>query len=145
MRCPRCQSEDLKVVDSRNFRAVAIRRRRECNSCGHRFTTLEEVVRENIFVLKRNGTREPFDREKLTASLSAALHKRPVAREQVNIIMIDALAVLEQEYDNEIPSRAVAEQVMLRLKSLDPIAYVRYASAYLPFTEAEAAVKGGRR
>lgn len=135
MRCPRCQSEDLRVIDSRNFRAVTIRRRRECNQCHYRFTTVEEVVRESGVVLKRDGSREPFSREKLAASLAAVMHKRPVTREELNILIIEALNVLELEYDNEVPTIAIAEEIMRRLKGLDAVAYTRYASNYLNFAE----------
>lgn len=135
MHCPKCQSEDIRVVDSRTFRGGTIRRRRECNDCGWRFTTLEEMLRENIFILKRDGRREALDRDKLMKSLYPALHRRPIDREQLNLLVIDALNSLEQEYDNEIPSRALAEQIMQRLKNIDRTAWQRYAAGHLEFKE----------
>ena len=135
MRCPKCQSVDIRVIDSRTFRGGSIRRRRECNDCGCRFTTLEEMLRENVFILKRDGRREPLDRDKLLKSLLPSLHKRPIDREQLNLLVIDALNALEQEYDNDIPSRALAEQIMQRLKAIDRVAWQRYAAGHLEFKE----------
>lgn len=137
MRCPKCSSNDTKVVDSRSPREGSnIRRRRECNECGHRFSTLEQVLSEDLIVLKRNGTQEPFEKRKLLEGLRKALTKRPCNREQVELLVGDTLENLQSEFDQEIPSRAIADALMNRLRSIDSTAYIRYACKYLKFQEA---------
>ena len=137
MRCPKCSSNDTKVVDSRSPREGSnIRRRRECNECGHRFSTLEQVLSEDLIVLKRNGTQEPFEKRKLLEGLRKALTKRPCIREQVELLVSDTLENLQSEFDQEIPSRAIADALMNRLRSIDSTAYIRYACKYLKFQEA---------
>lgn len=134
MRCVRCSSTEDKVIDSRISRdGSVIRRRRECLGCGYRFTTAEEIVHEDLVVIKRDGGSEDFDRNKLLGGLRKACEKRPVDLEQLNMIVSDVMAKLESEYGKEIPSRAIGEIVMEKLKPVDKIAYVRFASVYKDF------------
>jgi transcriptional repressor NrdR len=136
MRCPKCTSIEDKVIDSRIGReGNTIRRRRECLECGHRFTTTETLVRDGLMVTKRDGRREPFDRAKLTQAIRAACHKRPVDEEQVAMLVEDVLDAVEGEYEAEIPTRAIGDQVMQRLRRIDQVAYVRFASVYKEFRD----------
>ena len=136
MRCPKCTSIEDKVIDSRISReGSSIRRRRECLECGHRFSTTELLVREGIVVIKRDGRREDFDREKLVRAVRAACHKRPVDAEQIAMLVDDVIDILEAQYENEIPSRAIGDAVMERLRRIDQVAYVRFASIYKQFRD----------
>ena len=136
MRCPKCTSIEDKVIDSRISReGSTIRRRRECLECGHRYSTTENLVRDGIVVLKRDGRREDFDREKLVRSVRAACHKRPVDAEQIAMLIEDLLDALEAQFEREIPSRAIGEGVMQRLRTVDQVAYVRFASVYKEFRD----------
>src|SRR4051812_31360807 len=136
MRCPKCTSIEDKVNDSRMSReGNTIRRRRECLECGHRFTTTELLVREGMMVTKRDGRREDFDREKLMRAVRAACHKRPVDAEQITMLVEDVIDVLEAQYEAEIPSRSVGDAVMQRLRRIDQVAYVRFASVYKEFRD----------
>ena len=138
MQCPKCISTDTKVVDSRSTDPGSnIRRRRECIECGHRFSTLEQVLSEDLLVLKRNGDQEPFDKAKLLAGIGKALNKRPCNREQIELLVSEILDHLQNEFDLEIPSRAIAEALMARLRVIDATAYVRYASKYRKFTDTD--------
>lgn len=114
---------------------LAIRRRRSCMSCGYRFSTVEEIVREDLVVVKNDGRREPFERNKLLSGIQRAVEKRPVDAEQIEMLISDVLADLEIEFDAEIPSRAIGERIMARLKVIDQIAYVRFASVYKQFRD----------
>lgn len=136
MRCPKCTSIEDKVIDSRISReGNSIRRRRECLECGHRFSTTESLVRDGLVVIKRDGRREEFDREKLIHAVRAACHKRPVDIEQMTMLVDDVVDVLEAQFENEIPSSAVGENVMQRLRTIDQVAYVRFASVYKEFRD----------
>ncbi|HTQ32451.1 MAG TPA: transcriptional regulator NrdR [Opitutaceae bacterium] len=136
MRCPKCTSIDDKVIDSRiSKEGTTIRRRRECLECGHRFTTTESFVREGLSVIKRDGRREDFNREKLLHAIRAACHKRPIDLEQLTMTVDDVLDELEARYETEIPSRAIGEAVMARLRKIDQVAYVRFASVYKEFRD----------
>jgi transcriptional repressor NrdR len=136
MICPQCNSSDIRVIDSRTAKdGHSIRRRRECNQCGARFTTSEEIIRDGIIVGKRDGSNEEFDQKKLLTSLKKVFEKRPVESEKIHLLVNELIRCLESEFDSEIPTRAIAEQVMVRLKSVDEVAYVRYASAYLKFRQ----------
>ncbi|HXA13568.1 MAG TPA: transcriptional regulator NrdR [Opitutaceae bacterium] len=136
MRCPKCTSIEDKVIDSRiSKEGTTIRRRRECLECSHRFTTTESFVREGLVVIKRDGRREEFDREKLVHAIRAACHKRPVDLEQVAMLVDDVLDELEASYESEIPSRAIGDAVMTRLRRVDQVAYVRFASVYKEFRD----------
>ena len=137
MRCPFCGSEDTQVKDSRPADdGAAIRRRRSCPSCGARFTTFERVQLRELTVLKTDGRRAPFDREKLARSIRVALRKRPVDEDRVERIVNGIQRRLEAEGESEISSRAIGEMVMETLKELDQVAYVRFASVYRNFGEA---------
>ena len=136
MRCPKCASLDTKVLDTRTGKnETSIRRRRQCLECGYRFTTIEEVLHADLQVVKRDGRREDFDRGKMLGGLKKAVEKRPIDVLQIEMLIADVLASLEKEYDHEMPSQAIGEQIMLRLKHLDQIAYVRYASVYKDFRD----------
>ncbi|HWA08563.1 MAG TPA: transcriptional regulator NrdR [Opitutaceae bacterium] len=136
MRCPKCTSIEDKVIDSRiSKEGNTIRRRRECLECGNRFTTTESLVRDGMIVLKRDGRREDFVREKLTHAVRAACHKRPVDAEQMTMLVEDVMDVLEAQYESEIPSQAIGDAVMQRLRRIDQVAYVRFASVYKEFRD----------
>jgi transcriptional repressor NrdR len=137
MRCPKCGCQDDKVIDSRASReGSAIRRRRECLECGHRFTTYEEIEQQRLMVVKRDGRREEFSREKLLAGITKACEKRPVSREAVEDLVERVINGLSSEFDREVPSTAIGARVMEGLRGLDAVAYVRYASVYRRFEEA---------
>ncbi len=136
MRCPKCTSIEDKVIDSRIARdGNSIRRRRECLECGHRFTTNEGLVRDNILVIKRDGRQEPFLRDKLVGAVRAACHKRPVDGEQIYMLVEDVIDAVEASYDSHVTSRAIGEEVMQRLRKTDQVAYVRFASVYKEFRD----------
>ncbi|MEM8549833.1 MAG: transcriptional regulator NrdR [Verrucomicrobiota bacterium] len=140
MYCPKCSHKDTKVLDTRIGKGkLSIRRRREClnPACRHRFTTVEEILREGLVVIKRDGRREEFDRDKLFSGIRKAVEKRPVQTEQIEMLVAEVIDALEGEFDNEIPTKAIGEQVMNRLKHIDSIAYVRYASVYKDFRDIE--------
>ena len=137
MRCPKCGTQEDKVIDSRASREGAtIRRRRECLACAHRFTTYEYIERASLMVVKRDGRREEFSREKLLAGITRACQKRPVTPEQIEDVVEKIIDSLSSEYDREVPYTAVGARVMDGLRGLDPIAYVRFASVYRRFDEA---------
>ena len=138
MRCPFCGHAESQVKDSRPSEdGAAIRRRRSCPQCGGRFTTFERVQLRELTILKRSGRRAPFDREKLVRSISVALRKRPVDPERVDRLVNTIVRQLESMGETEIASNVVGELVMKSLKSLDEVAYVRYASVYRDFRETE--------
>jgi transcriptional repressor NrdR len=137
MRCPFCGHDDTQVKDSRPTEDnSAIRRRRFCPSCGARFTTFERVQLRELTVVKSNGAREPFDRDKLLRSMRIALRKRPVDADRIDRIANSLVRQLESSGESEIPSKQVGEMVMNALFNLDQVAYVRYASVYKDFREA---------
>lgn len=124
------------MIDSRISRdGASIRRRRECLECGHRYSTTEVSVRDGVMVIKRDGRREDFDREKLARAVRAACHKRPVDADQVAMVVEDVMDALEAQFEKEIPSRAIGEGVMQRLRTVDQVAYVRFASVYKEFRD----------
>ncbi|MBE36008.1 MAG: transcriptional regulator NrdR [Opitutaceae bacterium] len=136
MRCPKCTSIEDKVIDSRISReGSTIRRRRECLECGIRFSTTESMVRDGLFVIKRDGRREDFDREKVVHAIRAACHKRPVDLEQIGMVVEDVVDIVEAQYESEIPSKVIGESVMQRLRTIDQVAYVRFASVYKEFRD----------
>ena len=136
MRCPFCGELESQVKDSRPSEdGAAIRRRRMCPSCGGRFTTFERVQLRELTIVKRSGRRTPFDREKLVRSIAIALRKRPVDPERVEKMVSGIVRQLESLGETEIPSHVVGELLMKALKSLDEVAYVRYASVYRDFRE----------
>ena len=137
MRCPFCGNDDTQVKDSRPTEDNStIRRRRQCPNCGARFTTFERVQLRELTVVKSNGQRQPFDRDKLLRSMSTALQKRPVDAERVDRIVTGIVRRLESSGEAEIKSKVIGELVMDALANLDPVAYVRFASVYRNFREA---------
>jgi transcriptional repressor NrdR len=136
MRCPSCGSLDTQVKDSRPTEdSAAIRRRRVCLACNFRFTTFERVQLRELTVLKRNGRRVPFDRDKLARSLAIALRKRPVEPERVEQLVSKIVRELESLGESEVTSETIGETVMEHLRVLDDVAYVRFASVYRNFRE----------
>ncbi len=136
MRCPRCHVDDTKVIDSREAEeGVAIRRRRSCVACSHRFTTYERLEEVPLTVVKSNAVREPFDRRKLIAGVSAACKGRPVNAEQIEQLG-EAVEDEMRLHGPEVPSAAIGMQVLERLRSLDEVAYLRFASVYKGFDAA---------
>ena len=138
MRCPSCNSLDTQVKDSRPTEdSAVIRRRRVCIACNFRFTTFERVQLRELTVIKRNGRRVPFDRDKLERSINHALRKRPVEQDRVDRMITGIVRRLESMGENEVPSPMIGELVMQALSSLDKVAYVRFASVYKNFREAK--------
>ena len=138
MRCPFCGHDDTQVKDSRpTDDGSAIRRRRFCGGCGQRFTTIERVQLRELTVLKSDGRRVPFDRDKLARSIRIALRKRPVEEERLERIVNGIVRQLEASGENDIPSKQLGELVMETLKEVDAVAYVRFASVYRDFREAK--------
>ena len=138
MRCPYCGNVDTQVKDSRPSEDnTAIRRRRVCADCGGRFTTFERVQLRELTVVKKNGQREPFERDKLARSIHVALRKRPVEPEKVERVINSMVRQLESSGESDIPSDVVGGLVMEALASLDQVAYVRFASVYRNFREAK--------
>ena len=138
LRCPFCGHAESQVKDSRPSEdGSAIRRRRSCPECGGRFTTFERVQLRELTIIKRSGRRAPFDREKLVRSISIAMRKRPVDAERVERMVSGIVRQLESRGETEIHSEVIGELLMKALKSLDEVAYVRYASVYRDFRETQ--------
>ncbi|MFA5689524.1 MAG: transcriptional regulator NrdR [Kiritimatiellales bacterium] len=136
MKCPKCEHREDKVIDSREVReGASIRRRRLCLNCGLRFTTYEEIMRAAMQVIKRDGRREEFSREKLINSLVIACQKRPISIQQIDQIAGSIITQIEAEYEREVPSTAIGTKVMALLEKLDEVAYVRFASVYRRFKD----------
>ena len=136
MKCPFCGCEDTQVKDSRNADDnTAIRRRRECPECGSRFTTYERVQLRDLVVVKKNGEKTMFDRDKLARSIQIAVRKRPIEPERVEKIVTSIQRRLESSGETEIPSEVIGEYAMQALAHLDNVAYVRFASVYKDFSE----------
>jgi len=136
MRCPYCGNKKDSVIDSRMAKnASNVRRRRECLKCGHRFTTYEYVERIPLMVLKKDGRREPFDREKLMNGILVACEKRPVSLKRIERLVDDIERQLEKKHDKEVASKEIGELVMKSLHNMDEIAYVRFASVYRQFRD----------
>ena len=137
MRCPKCGCQEDKVIDSRASREGAtIRRRRECEKCGHRFTTYEELEHEGLMVLKRDGRHEEFSREKLLAGIKKACQKRPISPKVMEDLVDRIVDGVTDNYEQEVPAEAIGKQVMEGLRGIDEVAYVRFASVYRRFQEA---------
>ena len=133
MKCPKCGIDDDKVLDSRSARdGAAIRRRRECAACGHRFTTYEEVDRDEVQVVKSDGSRQPFDRSKIDKAIRRACGKRPVSDEQIRTMIDKVVSRIEGD---EVKAGTIAELVMEELHKVDEVAYIRFASVYRRFTD----------
>jgi transcriptional repressor NrdR len=137
MRCPKCGGQDDKVIDSRASReGSTIRRRRECLACSHRFTTYEEIEREGLVVVKRDGRREEFSKEKLISGIRKACQKRPIGPKAIEDVVETIVDELTDTFEREVPCSAIGERVMDALRDLDEVAYVRFASVYRRFQEA---------
>jgi transcriptional repressor NrdR len=138
MRCPFCGHDDTQVRDSRPTEDnTAIRRRRYCPNCGARFTTFERIQLRELMVVKKSGSRVPFDRDKLERSIAIAIRKRPVEPERVERLINSIVRRLESAGESEVSSETIGELVMEGLAALDPVAYVRFASVYRNFREAK--------
>lgn len=136
MHCPFCKAQDTKVIDSRLVaEGEQVRRRRECNQCGERFTTYESAELVMPRIVKQNGNRETFDERKLRAGLQRALEKRPVSVEEIEAAVARIKQALRASGERELPSRRVGEAVMNELRELDQVAYVRFASVYRSFQD----------
>jgi transcriptional repressor NrdR len=137
LRCPFCAHEDSQVKDSRSTEdGAAIRRRRQCESCGARFTTFERIQLRELTILKSEGRRQPFDRDKLSRSVAVACRKRPIDQARIDQMVSGIQRQLETRGDTEIESRQIGALVMDGLKGLDSVAYIRFASVYKDFAEA---------
>ena len=136
MRCPYCNQDNTRVVDSRPVEENnSIRRRRMCDACGRRFTTYEKVETIPLIVIKKDDNRETYDRSKIEAGVLRACHKRPVSANQITKLVDDVETEIFNRGEKEIPSRVIGELVMDRLKNLDAVAYVRFASVYREFKD----------
>lgn len=135
MRCPFCKHDETKVIDSRNSQDFSIRRRRECLDCNRRFTTYERIEESPIKVIKKDGSRIPFDRNKIRAGIEKACYKRPVSNEQIDQIVADVEAAIYEDGLRELPSRQIGEMVFSALRDLDKVAFVRFASVYREFKD----------
>ena len=151
MQCPYCNHGEIKVIDKRESDEKSIRRRRECLKCEKRFTTYERIESADILIVKKDGGRERFDRDKLRIGVLKACEKRPIPNEKIDRIVDEIESDLRTENDIEIPSSKVGQLVMKKLKRLDKVAYIRFASVYRDFQDVESfekevkSLKGGRR
>jgi transcriptional repressor NrdR len=138
MKCPKCGFDEDRVVDSRTAsEGATVRRRRECAECGHRFTTIEEVVPAEVYVRKRDERREELNPQKLRDGIHKACWKRPVSEEQVDAIVASVIRQLESLGEREVPADQIGELLMKELEQLDDIAYIRFASVYRQFKGAD--------
>jgi transcriptional repressor NrdR len=128
MICPFCRHGETKVIDSRASQQFVIRRRRECLQCERRFTTYEKIEESPLKVIKKDGSRIPFDREKVRSGLEKACYKRPVSDDQIEKIISDVEAEIYGEFEREVPSRIIGEMVFNALRDIDQVAFVRFAS-----------------
>ncbi len=137
MRCPKCGCNDDKVIDSRSVKdGFGIRRRRECTGCSYRFTTLESVSPEELKVVKRDGSREEFDPQKLRRGIDHACYKRNVSFGEIDRIVGEVSSSLQRDFNKEVPSAEIGCRVMEALRQVDEVAFVRFASVYRKFTDA---------
>ncbi|HEU5011141.1 MAG TPA: transcriptional regulator NrdR [Roseiflexaceae bacterium] len=136
MRCPYCQHQETDVIDTRKLNGgESIRRRRKCSACGRRFTTYERVESVSLTVVKKNGEREPYDREKLMRGVRTACYRRPVPAQQLDQLANDVEAALMTLDEQEVSSTTIGDLVMARLREIDDVAYIRFASVYRSFTD----------
>ncbi|WP_145362391.1 transcriptional regulator NrdR [Stratiformator vulcanicus] len=136
MMCPFCHHDETKVIDSRGSQDNAIRRRRECLKCVRRFTTYEKVERTPLRLIKKDGSRVPFEREKIRRGIERACYKRPISQDQIDEVVAAVEADVVEMFDREVPSQFVGERVFEALRSLDHVAFVRFASVYREFKDA---------
>lgn len=135
MKCPYCGKENTRVIDSRPTDDSSIRRRRQCDECGKRFTTYEKVETLPLIVVKKDNNREPYDREKIVAGIVRSCHKRPISMKQINDMVDDIEGQIFNMGEKEIPTTTIGSIVMDKLKNLDEVAYVRFASVYREFKD----------
>ena len=135
MMCVFCRHDETKVIDTRMSDSFVIRRRRECLKCSRRFTTHERVEESQMKVIKKDGTRVPFDREKIRRGLEKACYKRPISASQIDEIVRDVETDANDNFDREVPARYIGEKVFNRLRALDHVAFVRFASVYREFQD----------
>ena len=135
MLCPFCRVGESKVVDSRGSQEFVIRRRRECLHCGRRFTTYEKMEESPLKVIKKDGTRVPFDRERIRLGIEKACYKRPVSPDQVEEVISKVELSVYETFDREVPSRFIGEKVCEMLRLVDQVAFVRFASVYRSFQD----------
>lgn len=135
MKCPYCGKENTRVIDSRSTDDSSIRRRRQCDECGKRFTTYEKVETLPLIVVKKDNNREPYDREKIVAGIVRSCHKRPISMTQINDMVDDIEGQIFNMGEKEIPTTTIGSIVMDKLKDLDEVAYVRFASVYREFKD----------
>ena len=135
MNCPYCGTPDTRVVNSRPSAGDSVRRRRECQKCARRFSTLEFIEKVELMVVKRDKTREPFDIAKLRAAIEKAVDRRAVSEEQIARVLMYIERDLLTKSDREVPSERIGRLVLKRLKELDPVAYLRFASVYKQFRD----------
>jgi len=137
MRCPNCGAEDTQVRDSRPSEdRQSIRRRRFCSECSYRFTTIERIQLKDLVVIKRNGEKRPFDRDKIIRAISTAVRKRSIAPDKIDAIVSNLVCQFEASNDPEIPTTVIGEAIMRELSQIDQVAYVRFASVYKDFNTA---------
>ncbi|MFO8007309.1 MAG: transcriptional regulator NrdR [Candidatus Brocadiia bacterium] len=136
MQCPYCKADDDRVVNSHpSTDGTYVRRRRECNECGRRYTTYERIEQSILRVVKKDGSREEFSLQKLLAGLNKACYKRPIPAERITALAEEVERELHQHFEGEVPSREIGELVMERLRELDHVAYIRFASVYREFKD----------
>ncbi len=135
MMCVFCRHDETKVIDTRMSESFVIRRRRECLKCARRFTTHERVEESSMKVIKKDGSRVPFNREKLRIGLEKACYKRPISADQIDEIVRDVESDVNDNFEKEVPSRYIGEKVFNRLRALDHVAFVRFASVYREFQD----------
>lgn len=139
MRCPYCFNEDTQVIDSRETEdQSAVRRRRECSKCEKRFTTYERIELLDLMVIKKDGSRQVFDRSKIIAGMRRACEKRPIPTEKIDRAVDEIEKELRSQPSNEVQSKAIGDLVMKKLREIDPVAYIRFASVYKSFKNLEA-------
>jgi transcriptional repressor NrdR len=142
MVCPYCGNKNHRVVDSRTSgEGKSVRRRRECPKCKRRFTTYEYIEEGRLMVIKKDGRREPFDRQKLLAGIMTACEKRPISTDKVEKLVDEVERILQRKYEKEVRAKDVGELVISRLHNLDEVAYVRFASVYRQFKDVEQFMK----
>ena len=135
MQCPYCNHQNTKVTDSRDTGVYSIRRRRECLECNRRFTTYEHIELSPVYIIKKDGKREQFNKDKLKTGISKALEKRPVSNEQIETMLDNIEEHIRRAGKEEIPSKEIGEYVMDELKNVDQVAYIRFASVYRSFAD----------
>jgi len=136
MKCPYCGFGQDKVIDTREINdGLQIRRRRECLNCGKRFTTYEEIEMKPLIVIKKDGRREKFNREKIFTGIQKACEKRPISTEKIEKIIMEIEQELRQKFDREVPSKEIGKIIIRKLKKIDKVAYIRFASVYREFQD----------